>query len=321
MTTLRLGTRRSPLALHQARLVRDAVQAADPALEVELVEIVSDGDVDTRELREIHDRGIFAHALERRLADGEIDAAVHSSKDLALDDTAGLVLAAWLEREDPRDALVGSQVDLTELPHGASLATGSARRMAELRTLRADLQPTPIRGNVQTRIQRAHERGDAGAILAMAGLVRLGLTSDPAYDIRAIPVDQLVPEAGQGAVVVQTVARTCPRTGFDWNLLDHVATRRAVQLERALAKLFGGGCDRPIGIHVQLETGRIHAFAAPSPDEAGTRIVWDAPGLELGTLVSVSAAEDVDDAAAWTARKVAPLLAVELGVTLQEVPA
>jgi hydroxymethylbilane synthase len=193
--------------------------------------------------------------------------------------------------------------------------------MAGLRTLRADLRPLPIRGNVQTRIARAAERGDAGAVLAMAGLVRLGLADDPDFDVRAIPVDQLVPEAGQGAVVVQATARTCPRTGFEWSRIDHVATRRAVQLERALAQRFGGGCDRPIGVHVQLDAGRIHMFAAPSPDEAGTRVAWDATGVELGTLVSVTDASDVDDAAAWTARQVAPPLAAALGVTLEEVPA
>ncbi|MCW2922075.1 MAG: Porphobilinogen deaminase [Thermoleophilia bacterium] len=316
---LRLGTRRSPLALHQAALVRDAIALVDPGLDVELVEITSDGDVDQRELREIHDRGIFAHALERRLLDGTIDAAVHSSKDLALDDTEGLVLAAWLPREDPRDALVNAGCELRDLPEGATIATGSARRMAGLRTVRADLVPSPIRGNVATRIQRARERGDAGLVLAMAGLRRLGLVDEGEHDIRAIAVDELVPEAGQGAVVVQTTTQVCPRTGLDWTAIDHVATRRSVQLERAIAKRFGGGCDRPVGVHAALEDGRIHVFFAPSPDEAGQRAAHDVLGLELGTLVSVSAPRDVDDAAAWTAQQLAPTLAQLVGATLVEV--
>ena len=316
---LRLGTRRSPLAMHQAALVRDAIALVDPGLDVELVEITSDGDVDTRELREIHDRGIFAHALERQLLDGTIDAAVHSSKDLALDDTAGLVLAAWLPREDPRDALVNAGCDLLHLPDGATIATGSARRMAGLRTLRGDLQPRPIRGNVATRIQRASERGDAGLVLAMAGLLRLGLVDAGEHDIRAIDVDQLVPEAGQGAVVVQATSQVCPRTGLDWSAIDHVATRRTVQLERAIARRFGGGCDRPVGVHAELEQGRIHAFFAPSPDDVGRRASHDVLGLELGTLVSVSAARDVDDAAEWTAQRLAPVLAELVGARLVEV--
>ncbi len=317
--TLRLGTRRSPLAMHQAMLVREAVQLADPALDVELVEITSDGDVDMRELREIHDRGIFAHALERRLLDGEIDAAVHSSKDLALDDTEGVVLAAWLPREDPRDALVNAGCEVHELREGAVLATGSARRMAGLRTLRADLVPSPIRGNVATRIARAAERGDDGLVLAMAGLRRLGIADAGEHDVRAIPIEALVPEAGQGAVVVQAPAQVCARTGFDWSALDHVATRRAVQLERSIAKRFGGGCDRPVGVHAELDAGRVHVFFAASPDATGQRAAWDAPGLELGTLVSVTAPRDVDDAAVWTADRIAPALADLVGAQLVEV--
>lgn len=312
---LRLGTRRSPLALHQARMVRDAVHAVEPEQPVVLVEIVSEGDVDPRELRQINDRGIFARELERRLAAGEIDAAVHSSKDLALVDTPGMVLAAWLPREDPRDALVGAGMDLMELPEGARLATGSARRMAGLRTLRADLVPVPVRGNVARRIDVARMRGDAGCVLAMAGLRRLGLVEQGDVDVRPIEVEQLVPEAGQGAVVVQSLARVCERTGFDWTRLDDLATRRTVQLERTLARRLGGGCEQPVGVHVQLDEGRIHAFASSSPDAAGVRFVLDLYGLELGTLLSVDDPQEADDAAELCANDLAPRLAQALGIT------
>ncbi|MCW2972502.1 MAG: Porphobilinogen deaminase, partial [Thermoleophilia bacterium] len=105
--TLRLGTRRSPLALHQAHMAKAALEAAEPGLAIELVELVSDGDLDERQLTQIAERGIFAARLERALRDGEVDAAVHSSKDLPLEPTPDLVLAAWLPRADPRDALVG----------------------------------------------------------------------------------------------------------------------------------------------------------------------------------------------------------------------
>lgn len=314
MTALRLGTRRSPLAMHQAHMVADAIRALDPTRAVELVEIVSDGDTDPRELRDIADRGIFAHALERALRDGAIDAAVHSSKDLALEAAADLQLVAWLERADPRDALVSDHATLATLPPAARIATGSARRMAALRTVRADLVPAPIRGNVQGRIDRARDRGDAGCMLAMAGLSRLGITER----VHPIPVDEVVPEAGQGAVVVQARAARCARTGFDFAALDHVATRRTVQLERDLARLLGGGCERPVGIHVELDAGRVHAFASHSPDDTGIRIVHDVLGLELGTLLSVRAPADVDEAAAWTAARIAPTLAQLLDL---EVPA
>ena len=315
---LRLGTRRSPLALHQAALVRDALATLDPDLDVELVEITSDGDSDPRELREIGERGIFATALEQQLRDGLIDAAVHSSKDLALGDQPGLVLAAWLPRADPRDALVAAGCDLAQLPDGAVLASGSARRGAALRTLRHDLSTRPVRGNVATRIERARERGDAGLLLAMAGLERLGLVGGD-LDVRPLAVEQFVPEAGQGAVVVQARNQVCDRTGFDWTFLDHVATRRTVQLERELARLLGGGCERPVGVHAELGTARLHGFWASAPDVPGCTVTIDLVGLELATLVSVRAPRDVDDAAAWTARQVAPNLALELDAPLVEV--
>jgi hydroxymethylbilane synthase len=190
--------------------------------------------------------------------------------------------------------------------------------MSAIRSVRADLVPAPIRGNVATRIERARERGDDALMLAMAGLRRLGLADDPALDVGAIPVTQVVPEAGQGAVVVQAPARTCERTGLDWSRLDHVATRRAVQLERALAKLFGGGCERPVGVHVELADGNVHVFVSASPDEPGQRICHAASGTELGTLVSVSAADDVDDAADWTATQLHPHLVDALAGATQE---
>jgi porphobilinogen deaminase len=148
----------------------------------------------------------------------------------------------------------------------------------------------------------------------MAGLVRLGIVAAGEVDVRPIPVDVLVPEAGQGAVVVQAVARTCPRTSFDWSRIDHLETRRTVTLERLLAHELGGGCEQPVGVHVELGLGRIHAFAAPSPDEQGVRLRHDVMGLELGTLVGSDDAEDADEAARWTARRLAPHLAAELGI-------
>lgn len=315
---LRIGTRRSPLALHQAQLARAAIHAVDADLAVEIVEIVSDGDADPRELHEINDRGIFAHELERQLRAGFIDAAVHSSKDLALEPDGDLVLAAWLPRADPRDALVNAGCGLDMLPRDSRIATGSARRAASLRTIRGDLQPVPIRGNVATRIRRAAERGDAALMLAMAGLQRLGMVDDPALDVRPIAVDVLVPEAGQGAVIVQAPARVCTRTGFDFSRIDHAATRRTVQLERELARLLGGGCERPVGVHAQLDTGRIHAFHSARPDEAGTRATIDLVGLELGTLVSVAEPADIDDAAAWTARRIVDRIADAVGAVVVE---
>ncbi|MCZ4497414.1 MAG: Porphobilinogen deaminase [Thermoleophilia bacterium] len=312
---LRLGTRRSPLALHQARMARAALQAVWPELEVELVEMVSDGDRDTRQLQDIAERGIFAHVLERALRDGEIDAAVHSSKDLELTAAEGLELVAWLPREDPRDALVGPPggTSLLDLPIDATVATGSARRMAGLRTVRADLTPNPIRGNVATRIELSRERGDAGCLLAMAGLTRLGLVAER-DDITPVPIDQIVPEAGQGAVVIQARAHVCERTGIAWGRIDDIGTRRAAELEREISLRLGGGCEHPVGIHVELPASTVHAFAAPSPHEAGTRIRMELVGLELAPLLSVASPEDIADAVRWVATQLAPTIAEQLGI-------
>lgn len=310
-TTLRLGTRSSPLAMYQARRVRDAIIAADPAVVVELVDMTSDGDRDPRELRDIGERGIFAAHLERALVAGEIDAAVHSSKDLPLDPHPELVLVAWPEREDPRDALVGSGgLDLDELPHGATVATGSARRTASLQAIRADLQVQPIRGNVATRIERSAARGDAACLLAMAGLRRLGLADG---DVRALAVDRFVPEAGQGALVVQAVAHTCARSGFAWHRIDDVATRRTVELERELARMLGGGCSTPVGVHVRLEDGIVHAFAA-ADGAVGRVVTHEVLGLELAPLLSVRTARDIADAVRWIADRLAPQLGARLDV-------
>lgn len=309
--TLRLGTRRSPLALYQARLVRDAIAQVDAQLEVELVEMTSDGDRDPRELRDIGERGIFAAHLERALVAGEIDAAVHSSKDLPLDPHPELALVAWPQREDPRDALVGSNGrGLDELPAGATVATGSARRTAGLRARRADLQVEPIRGNVRTRIERSAQRGDAACMLAMAGLRRLGLADG---DVLALEVDEFVPEAGQGAIVVQARSMTCARSGLDWSRIDHVATRRTVELERELARMLGGGCSTPVGVHVRLEDGIVHAFAAPE-DRVGRIVTHEVLGLELAPLVSVRSAIDIADAVRSIADRLAPVLAAQLDV-------
>ncbi|MCW2956914.1 MAG: Porphobilinogen deaminase [Thermoleophilia bacterium] len=317
---LRLGTRRSPLAMFQANAARDALLAAYPDLEVEIIGLVSDGDRDTRQLQDIAERGIFAHVLERALRADEIDAAVHSSKDLEMEPADGLVLAAWLPREDARDALVGAPggTRLVDLPHGALVATGSARRMAGLRTVRADLVPNPIRGNVATRIALASERGDAGCMLAMAGLTRLGLVAER-DDITPIDVDDVVPEAGQGAVVIQARSHVDSRYGVDWSRIDDPATRRAAELERELARRLGGGCARPVGLHVELAESLVHAFAAPSPDAVGTRIRLELVGLELAPLLSVASATDIGDAVSWVADRLTPVLAEQLGIDASQV--
>lgn len=265
---LRLGTRASPLALAQAHAARDAICAACPDIDIELVEVTTRGDVDQRDLASIGERGLFVAELERALLDGDVDVAVHSAKDLRLDPPGELELAAFLPRDDARDVLcaaaAGPITGLDSLRPAARVATGSARRSALLRTVRPDVEAVPIRGNVSTRLERARERGDDALILAAAGLRRLGL--DIAGLGAMLPVDAFVPDAGQGAVVVQARSDLRERLGVDLSGVDHAGTRWSVEVERAVAVRLGGGCARPVGVHV--------AGADGSHGEVGAVSAW-----------------------------------------------
>lgn len=247
---LRIATRGSALALVQATSVRDALVSAGEAAELVIVETAGDRRLPDTPWGE----GAFVTAIEQALRDGRADIAVHSAKDVPLDGHADLVIAAFLERADPRDALVvragtTGVTRLEELPHGAVVGTDSPRRAAFCRDVRPDLVVRPIHGNVDTRLRRL-DAGEADAlILAVAGLERLGqghrITAR--LDARIIP-----PAPGQGAIAVQVRAtdghaRTAVAT------LDHVATRAAVEAERAFLDACGGGCRAPIGALARVE--------------------------------------------------------------------
>jgi len=243
---IRVGTRRSRLALAQARLVASQLAAA------ELVEMDTAGDR-RRDLRfeQIGDgRGVFTREIERALLAGEIDVAVHSAKDLTGDMPDGLVIGAVLAREDARDALCGPYAALAEIPAGARVGTSSARRAALLAELAPDVRVVPLRGNVDTRLGKL-DAGEADAIvLAAAGLIRLGLQErigcflDPQV---------FVPEAGQGAIAVQV------RRGEETLVaaLDDARTRAAVEAERASVAELGGGCTVPVAAYAWHEHGEL----------------------------------------------------------------
>jgi hydroxymethylbilane synthase len=265
--TVKLGTRSSPLALAQAAMARDAIQAAaTEAIDVQIVHVTTQGDKDLRPLQEIGQRGLFASELERALLDGTIDVAVHSYKDLPLEATAGLAIVACLEREDPRDVLCATTAtSLDDLPHGATVATGSARRVALLANLRDDIVILPIRGNVQTRLQRAREAGADATLLAAAGLLRLGL----ADEINAfLSCKSFVPEPAQGTIALQTAA-DC-NLPVDWTKVDHPASTRRAEIERRIALQIGGGCMSPMGVHLG-KRGTLHLFASHTD---GSGAVW-----------------------------------------------
>ena len=241
MTRLRLGTRGSRLALIQSELVAERLRAR--GVEVDLVTVVTQGDV--RPPDAPIGEGIFVTALERALIANEIDLAVHSAKDVPLDEEAGLEIAAYPERADPRDALVArnGETSIDALPHGARVGTDSPRRAGFVRAIRPDLNVIPIHGNVDTRVRRLDD-GEADAlVLAAAGLDRLGLGDR----ITARLDPELVPPApGQGALAVQ-VRRGDQEVLRVVRPLDDRSIRLAVLAERALLKAMGGGCRAPVG--------------------------------------------------------------------------
>jgi hydroxymethylbilane synthase len=236
---VRLGSRGSRLALTQAELAADGLRAANPDLDVALVPITTTGDRDrSKPFGEIGARGVFVKEIEEALLEGRIDVAVHSAKDMTSTDTEGLLVGAFLPREDPRDALCGAE----GLHPGMRIGTASARRRAQLLALEPELSIEPLRGNIDTRLRKRDERGLDAVVLAAAGLDRLGLAAEIGH--RFDP-DVLVPEAGQGAVALQV------RSGEE-KLVAHAddpETRRRVTAERTCVARIGAGCLAPVAAH------------------------------------------------------------------------
>ena len=234
---LRIGSRGSRLALTQAELAVERLR--QPGLEFALVPVTTAGDRDrSKPFGEIGSRGVFVKELEEALLDGSVDVAVHSAKDMTSTDNEGLVVGAYLPREDPRDALCG----VSELRPGLRVGTASARRRAQLLALEPDLQIEPLRGNIDTRLRKRGERGLDAVVLAACGLDRLGLAQE--VDRRFEP-DELLPEAGQGALALQV------RAGEEHVVAhaDDAETRRRVEAERACVSAIGGGCLAPVAAH------------------------------------------------------------------------
>jgi hydroxymethylbilane synthase len=242
-TPLRLGTRRSTLAVAQSGLVARAVTEVT-GRQIELVEITTYGDVSREALAQIGGTGVFVNALRDALLDGTIDFAVHSLKDLPTAEPAELTLAAVPEREDVRDVLVGqSGLKFADLPEGARVGTGSPRRAAQLRLIRDDVEIVPIRGNVDTRIGYVTSGRLDAVVLAFAGLNRLGRIAEATeyFDPTA-----LLPAPGQGALAVEC-ATADERLIAELARIDHQPTRLAVRAERALLATLEAGCSAPVG--------------------------------------------------------------------------
>jgi len=283
--SLRIGTRGSALALYQANLVRDRLQAAHPGLALDVVPIRTTGDrVQDRPLAEIGGKGLFSKEIEAALIDRRIDLAVHSLKDMETILPNGLAIGCILPRGDPRDALVGGR--LAELPHGARIGTGSLRRRAQLLRLRPDFDIAPIRGNVDTRLAKL-AAGEYGALMvAYCGLDRLG-RADVATEILA--PETILPAVGQGALAVEIRADDDPVRTLLASLHDP-ASAACVNAERAMLAALDGSCRTPIAGLAVISRDRIFLRALLlSPDgEAERRASGDAPvtdAVKLGDAI------------------------------------
>lgn len=245
-TTTLIATRESRLALWQAEHVQ-ALLRQRFGLTVELLGMTTRGDqILDRALSKVGGKGLFVKELETALEEGRAHLAVHSLKDVPMDLPPGFVLAAVLEREDPRDAFVSnSYADLAELPQGAVVGTSSLRRVVQLMAERPDLQIEPLRGNLDTRLRKLDEGGFHAIVLAAAGLMRLGLASR----IRArFEPDRMIPCAGQGALGIE-VREDATELRAQLGQMIHRPTWLAVHAERAVSRSLGGSCSMPLAAH------------------------------------------------------------------------
>jgi hydroxymethylbilane synthase len=247
---LRIATRKSPLALWQAKHVAGLLRARSPGLDVTLVELSTEGDrVLDSPLSRIGGKGLFVREIEAALLDGRADLAVHSLKDVTSNFPPELVLAAVPEREDPRDAWVSPRgLRFADIPKGGRVGTSSLRRACQLRSMRPDVEVVPLRGNVGTRLRKIEELGLSGAILALAGLRRLELE---ARVTELLPPEVMLPAVGQGALALECAADSPHRELLA--SLEHRPTRIPIDAERAFLEMLEGGCTVPLAAHAVLE--------------------------------------------------------------------
>jgi hydroxymethylbilane synthase len=301
MPEIRIGSRGSALARWQTNWVATRLQKAWPDLHCRIEYFSTSGDrIQDRPLPELGGKGVFTEDLAAALKQKTIDIAVHSLKDLPVEGTPGLTLAAICERADARDVLIAARpYTLKSLPHGARIGTSSLRRSAQLMATRPDLTLLPVRGNIDTRIKKVLA-GDYDAILlAAAGLERLGLSE---HIVEFLPFDMMLPAPGQGALAVECRADDSASIDF-LQALDYLPTRRAVSAERAFLKALGGGCSAPIGAYSRINAqgelklcglvastnGQkvIHVFNKhEDPQELGALVAQEALEMGAGALLA-----------------------------------
>jgi hydroxymethylbilane synthase len=278
VTLLRIATRGSPLAVAQTKLVAAMIERATGA-RTELVLVRTSGDrIADRALAAIGGKGLFVKELEETLLAGGADLAVHSAKDLPAALAPGTALAAFPERADARDALIGAArgARIAALPKGARIGTGSLRRRAQLLLARPDLEIVPLRGNVETRIAKIAGEALAGVILACAGLDRLG--KGDRIDERIDP-DAMLPAVGQGVLALQT--REGAPVAAALAAIDHAPTRAAIAAERAFLARLAGDCNVPLAAHAAVAGGEV-ALRGLLANADGTRVLRAAARAPAG---------------------------------------
>lgn len=285
-----IASRVSRLALWQAGHVRDALARLYPACRVEILGLTTRGDeILDRSLAKIGGKGLFVKELENALEDGRADIAVHSAKDVPMDLPAGFALAAFLAREDPRDALVSNaHARLADLPAGAVVGTSSLRREAQLRARFPALAIRPLRGSLDTRLAKLDRGEYAAIILAAAGLKRLAL----AGRIRSLlSVEESLPAAGQAALGIECLAARADVAGLVAPLAD-AAAATCVRAERAVNRALGGNCSIPLGAFAELrgDTLRLRALVAAPDGRRTARADCEGPAADPEALGERAAA-------------------------------
>ncbi|MGB0571246.1 MAG: hydroxymethylbilane synthase [Alphaproteobacteria bacterium] len=297
-TQLRIGARGSPLALYQANTVRDRLAAANPdAPAPEIVPVRTTGDVVTdRPLAELGGKGLFTKEIDRAQLDGEIDIAVHSAKDMETWLPDGIAIGATLEREDPRDALIGA-VSIAAIPEGGRVGTASLRRRAQLLALRPDLETVLFRGNVETRLRKLMDGEADATLLAYAGLRRLG--RGDAADV-VLEVDDMLPAAGQGIIAV-THRSTDDSAAHALAGISDPAAMACLRAERAMLDALDGTCHTPIAGLARLDGEEMQLTGVAAwPDgrdlvrlsRVGPASAPEALGQAIGTELRVRMGED-----------------------------
>jgi hydroxymethylbilane synthase len=285
----RIATRRSPLAQAQTQLVADAIRRACPELTVETVTFETTGDLTQGELSKVGGKGLFTLELERALLAGDVDAAVHSAKDLpaTLDETFSL--SSVMPRGDVRDALVTEHAGgLAGLPTGATVGTGSLRRKVQLEALRPDVVIVPIRGNVQTRLAKVMKGDMDAVVLAQAGVVRSGLAEAHGDALFPLSPEEMLPAAGQGILAIETRVDD-KETERVLERINDPETLSALRAERSVVAAVDADCHSCLAVYASIEVGqwRVQAMAA---DVSGRTVVRadisDPDSVQAGIIVA-----------------------------------